>query len=69
MIVLSMYHVCLICTGIGFLTWGGLQPQGADGAYVIFLPEDTYIRLPEQAFCFAYGWDIVVINVRRVETG
>ena len=29
MVALPMYHICLICTAIGFPVWAGLPHQGA----------------------------------------
>ena len=43
MVALPIYHICLICTAIGSLVRGGLPHQRADEAYVILLPESTYV--------------------------
>ena len=43
MVALPLCHICLICTAIDFLHQGGLPHQGADEAYVILLPEATYV--------------------------
>ena len=43
MVTLPLYHICLICTAIESPPQGGLPPQGANKAYVILLPEDTYV--------------------------
>ena len=43
MVTLPLYHICLFCAAIESLLQGGLPPQGADKAYVILLPEATYV--------------------------
>ena len=43
MVKLPTYYICLICTAIESPHQGGLPHQGADKAYVILLPEATYI--------------------------
>ena len=54
MATLPMYPICLIYTAIGSPVRGNLPHQTANEVYVIVLPEITYMRLPEQAFCFVY---------------
>ena len=43
MVTLPLYHICLICTAIESQHQGGLSHQGADKAYLILLPEATYV--------------------------
>ena len=43
MVTLPLYHICLICTAIESPHQGGLLHQGANKAYVISLPEATYV--------------------------
>ena len=43
MVMLPLYHSFLICTAIESPPQEGLPPQGADKAYVILLPEATYV--------------------------
>ena len=47
MVTLPLYHICLICTAIESPPQGGLLPQGANKAYVILLPEVTYVSQNE----------------------
>ena len=43
MVMLPLSHICLIYTKIEFPHQGGPLHQGADKAYVILLPEATYV--------------------------
>ena len=39
----TLYHLCLICVAIDSPHQGGLPHQGTNKAYVILLPEATYV--------------------------
>ena len=68
MVTLSLYHICLICTAIESPHQGGLPHQGADKAYVILLPETTYVS---QNGLFALPirhpkiWELRMLDGRR----